>query len=331
MPSLDLPVSELKKYQGMNPRPEDFDEYWDRALAELNQTEADPVFTKAAFQAKSADCYDLWYTGVGGAKIHAMHLRPKRCEGKMKAILLFHGYGGNSGDWAEKLSYVSEGFAVFAMDVRGQGGLSEDKGGRKGYNAFGQFVRGLSEDNPDKLFFRDIYLDTAQLARIVFSLDVIDPEHVYAYGRSQGGGLTLACAALEPRIKKAVSVYPFLCDFKRVWDLDLGGDAYKEIREYFRYYDPCHTREKELFTRLGYLDLQFLAPRIKADLMMITGLQDNICPPSTQFAAYHRMKCKKYHVIYPDFGHEDLWGSLDLIFNFLVNDSIDTAYCSYYE
>ena len=35
---------------------------------------------------------------------------------------------------------------------------------------------------------------------------------------------------------------------------------------------------------------------------MITGLMDNICPPSTQFAAYNKITSKKQMTIYPDFG-----------------------------
>jgi cephalosporin-C deacetylase len=51
---------------------------------------------------------------------------------------------------------------------------------------------------------------------------------------------------------------------------------------------------------------------------MIVGLMDTVCPPSTQFAAYNKMQCKKSYVIYPDFGHETLPGVNDTIFQFLM-------------
>ena len=51
---------------------------------------------------------------------------------------------------------------------------------------------------------------------------------------------------------------------------------------------------------------------------MTTGLMDTICPPSTQFAAYNRIKSDKEMILYPDFGHEDLPGSTDRIFEFLA-------------
>ena len=50
---------------------------------------------------------------------------------------------------------------------------------------------------------------------------------------------------------------------------------------------------------------------------MFTGLMDTICPPSTQFAAYNKIRAKKSMVLYPDFAHEGLPGAHDRIFNFM--------------
>ena len=144
----------------------------------------------------------------------------------------------------------------------------------------GHIVRGLS-DEPDQLLFRQIFLDTAELARIVMGFDEVDAERVGARGASQGGALTLACAALEPRIRRAAPVYPFLCDYQRVWEMDLAKDAYAELRQFFRRHDPTHEHEAEWFRRLGYIDVQHLAPRIQGDVMMAIGLMDTVCPPSS--------------------------------------------------
>ncbi len=136
----------------------------------------------------------------------------------------------------------------------------------------------------------------------------VDSDRVCATGASQGGGLTIACAALEPRIRRAFPVYPFLSDYRRVWEMDLARLAYEELAWYFRSFDPLHRREEEIFTKLGYIDVQHLASRIRAELRMAVGLMDEICPPSTQFAAYNRMSCPKDLAIYPDFAHEFLPG-----------------------
>jgi cephalosporin-C deacetylase len=145
----------------------------------------------------------------------------------------------------------------------------------------------------------------------------VDETRVGAFGGSQGGALTIACAALEPRIKRLAPMYPFLSDYKRVWSMDLAKEAYEELRTYFRHFDPQHEREEELFTKLGYIDIQFLAPRIKGEVMMGIGLMDTICPPSSQFATYNKIMAPKKLEIYPDFAHERLPGFEDKTIQFL--------------
>lgn len=315
--TFDKPLPELQQYQGINPRPADFDAYWAEALRTMQaldpQLELRP---SAALPARAADCFDLYFTGAGGARVHAKYLRPKTA-GRHPAVLQFHGYSGSSGDWLDKLAFVAEGFCVAALDCRGQGGSSEDVGGVKGTTLNGQIIRGLDDPDPRNLLFRQIFLDTAQLARLVMGLPEVDPGRVAAMGASQGGALTLACAALEPRIRLAAPVFPFLCDYQRVWEMDQAKDAYDELRRYFRNFDPRHEREQEVFTKLGYIDVQHLAPRIRASTLFFTGLMDTICPPSTQFAAYNKITAPKRMVLYPDFGHEYLPGQGDETFNFL--------------
>ena len=319
MPLIDLPLDQLRNYPGINPRPADFDAYWTESLRELEAV--DPrveLVLSSALNAPQAECFDLWFTGVGGARIYAKYLRPKQRAGaKLPAVLMFHGYTMNSGDWLDKLAYVGQGFCVAVMDCRGQGGRSEDSGKVQGTTHHGHFIRGLSDPNPKQLLYRSIFLDTAQLARIVMGFPEVDPARVASAGGSQGGALALACAALEPRIRLCSSVFPFLSDYQRIWQMDQAKDAYAELRTFFRNFDPRHEREQEIFTKLGYIDIQNLAPRIQARVLMFTGLMDTICPPSTQFAAYNKIVAEKEMVLYPDFAHEALPGQTDRTFNFL--------------
>lgn len=317
MPLIDMPLSQLREYKGINPKPTDFEQYWDESLEEMHAVNPQVELVLAEFQSPVAECYDMYYTGVHGARIHAKLLKPKSFTGKCPAVVNFHGYGGKSEGWGAYLSYAASGFVVAAMDCRGQAGESVDVGGNEGSSLIGHIVKGL-KDEPKKLLFRDIFLDAAQLAGIVMDMDEVDETRVGAYGGSQGGALTIACAALEPRIKHAAPCFPFLCDYKRVWEMDMAERAYIGIKDYFRQNDPRHEHEDEIFTKLGYIDLQFLAPRIKAKLKMFTGLMDNICPPSTQFAAFNKMTCERDVVIYPDFGHEGLPDSWEITYRWML-------------
>src|SRR5687767_11040721 len=123
MPLIDKPLPELFEYRGRNPRPTDFDEYWAAALRELDATDPRPELKRnPLLSAQHVECFDLWFTGVGGARIYAKYLRPKSSTDatgvavKRPAVLQFHGYAGHSGEWLDKFGWPAEGFCYAAMD-----------------------------------------------------------------------------------------------------------------------------------------------------------------------------------------------------------------------
>ena len=293
MAVVDMPLEKLRDYYGSSPCPDNFDAFWDKSLEEMKTIDPQVRIVEADFKAPGVKCYNMFFTGAGGAKIHAKLLKPAVITSPAPALVEFHGYTGHSGDWTSKLAYAANGFVVASLDVRGQAGLSEDNGSVTGYTYMGQIIRGVL-DGPEKLFFRNVYLDTAQLAGIVMDMEDVDESRVAAKGGSQGGALTLVCASLEPRIKCAASYFPFLSDYKRVWQLDLGTQPYAEIKEYIRRFDPRHEKIDEFFNTLAYIDIQNLVKRIKGQTLVFLSLRDDICPPSTQFAAYNKIESPKW-------------------------------------
>ncbi len=304
-------------YTGTNPVPKDHREYWDRALNELKETPVNLEMTRADFSVPSADAYDLYFDGLGGARIYAKCLVPKGAskENKVGALLMFHGYGGSSEDWSKALSFCAQGFVTLSLDVRGQAGKSMDNLVVSSSSIGGQIVKGVN-DHPDKLFFRYVFTDTVRLAHIAMGFDFVDKNNICAYGISQGGALCIALAGLEPKIRKIVYQYPFLSDYKKAYQLGAVG-PYNQIADYFASFDPLHQREDELFEKLGYIDVANLAKYIKAEVMFFTGLKDSTCPPITQFASYNQIKSKKQVFFYPEYGHSYLPGATDRAIMFL--------------
>ena len=321
--TFDLSWEELQTYNGINPRPTDFDPFWDNGLSEMRAGDPEIDLVPADFETPFADCFDLYFTGVAGARIHARVVRPKQQSEPGPAVLHFHGYTGRIQDWANemKLGMAAAGITYVGMDCRGQGGWSEDVGGVQGTTMRGQIIRGLTDalaGEPQKLLFHQIFLDTAQLAGITLDMELVDEKRVGAWGGSQGGALTVACAALEPRITKLAPIFPFLSDYKRIWEMDQADNAYWELSDWFRKFDPLHKREDDVFSSLGYIDIQHLAPRIRGEVLWTIGLADTICPPSSQFAVYNKISAPKSQRVYPDFGHEALPDNLDAIYQFML-------------
>jgi len=318
MPVFDLPLEGLRRYSGRNPRPKDFDGYWESSLKSLERIEPNLRLDPVEHPTPIAECFDLTFTGVGGARIYAKYLRPRESDRPHPGVSVFHGYSVASADWFDLIPYVAQGYSVIAMDCRGQGGRSEDPGGVRGTTLSGHIIRGLGS-SPEDLMYRSVFLDCVQTVRLLMDMPEVDAARIGATGASQGGGLSLASAALEPRIKAVASVYPFLCDYRRVWELDLAENAYGELRQYLRHFDPTHSGVDETFTTLGYIDVQHLAPRIAAQVLMVTGLMDRICPPSTQFAAFNKITSTKDMIIFPDYEHESIPGVNDRILGFFAD------------
>lgn len=301
---------ELLSYKGMAKMPKDFDEYWVRALKEMEDTNPQVEIRKVNLNLKGQECFEIYYTGVGDSRIYARYMRPKNAK-KCPVVFKFHGYGGRSDNWYDLLPHISQGLCVATLDCRGQGGKSDDRLPISGNTLRGHIVRGVG-DSIDKLYYRNQFLDTAQLVKIVREFPEIDDTKMCTMGGSQGGGLAIACAALVPDIKKVIAYEPFLSDYRYAYiNVDRAG-AFYELAEYVRMFDPQHEHIEEMFERLDYIDIQNLAKFVKADVIMCSGLKDIAVPVMTQFAMFNKLKTNKKYYLYPERGHERLDASDDI-------------------
>ncbi len=312
-------IQQYQNYLGSGIKPADFDEFWDNQLEKLEQLPLDYELEKVEIPSRVADFYNLYFIGVEGARVRCQYVRSKQVNGKIPGMLMFHGYHGDSGDFSDKVGWAAEGFSILAMDCRGQGGLSEDTSRVKGTTMKGLIIRGV-EEGPESLYFRSVFLDTVQAARILMSMDEVNEEKIYIQGASQGGALSLICAALEPRVKKVVAQYPFLSDYRKAFEFDITSSAYEELHYWFRFRDPMHEREDEFFNTLEYIDLLHFAPRIKAEVKWAIALEDGVCYPAQQFAVYNQITSPKEMIFFPEYGHEYLPKLGDRVKGFLINE-----------
>ena len=150
-------------------------------MAEADAVELDYTI-EAAPVADSATCqfFDLWYTGMCGARLHAKYLKPVSDE-PVPLVLQFHGYPGASRSWFEQASFAGMGMALIALDCPGQGGPSEDIGGFEGTTVAGHIVAGIDGD-PANLYYVRLHQDIRILCRIVRELEGIDLARVFVNG-----------------------------------------------------------------------------------------------------------------------------------------------------
>ncbi|HEL2217837.1 TPA: acetylxylan esterase [Streptococcus suis] len=290
----NMTLQDMLTYRGRQEVPADFDAFWQNEKNQLTGL-TDHVLLEKECGLPHVACYELTFTGTNGSKVFAKCLFPKS-EQAVPVLFYFHGYQGQGPDWSENLKFLAAGYGVVAMDVRGQAGRSQDLGQFEGITVKGQVIRGMLQ-GPEHLFYKDVY----QLIEIIASLDFVDQKRLVSYGASQGGALALVAAALSPYISKTVAIYPFLSDFKRVLELGNTSEAYDELFRYFKFSDPFHETEEAVLQTLSYIDVKNLAHMITCPVAMVTGLEDSVCPPSTQFAIYNRLEVEKEMKILPEY------------------------------
>ena len=319
MPFSAQRLAELEACRGKNPIPADFDEFWVARMAEADAVPLDYEILPSDQVPELGSCayFDLYFTGMGGARVYATYaLNKVPGSGPVPLVLQFHGYPGCTRSWAEQSSWPGIGCAVLSMDNPGQGGRSEDIGGFKGTTVSGHLIAGV-DGGPENLYYVRLYQDQRILCRIARELAGIDLGRVYVNGGSQGGGMGIACCALNPDLVARASIlYPFLSDFREVWELGADQIAYDGIRYYSRWFDADGERADEWFGTLGYVDALSFAHLVRCPVLFGTGLADVVCPPETQFAVYNALTCPKKHLLYPDFGHEEIQAFDDEIIRF---------------
>lgn len=140
----------------------------------------------------------------------------------------------------------------------------------------------------------------------IFAQPCFDGQNLFATGISQGGALTLAAASLDHRISAAAPIVPFLSDYPDYFRL-----VHWPANLVFEGAARQNIDKDKIFSLLTYFDLKNLTGWIKCPVLMGFGLQDNITPPHTNFAAYNHIRTPKRWICYPTSGHFAAYENMD--------------------
>ncbi len=301
MALVDMPLNDLKKYRPTLTKKDDFDDFWKETRAISDSEPLNCKMKKLDYIVKDVNVYTVFYDGFGKARICGYYLIPTKGDGPFPVILFFHGYNGNKGQINQFLKWVFLGFAVMAIDVRGQSGESADNKVYPPPSVSGYMTKGVFSKND--YYYRGVYMDCLKAIDFLSTQESIDMNRLCVTGISQGGGLSLASASLDSRIKLVIAMIPYLCHFERAIEI---AETFENItyNEFKRLVNMCPEREREIYDTLSYFDNLNLCKDIKAKTFISVGLRDTCCPPSTAFAVYNHIQSEKQIDVYPFYGHD---------------------------
>jgi cephalosporin-C deacetylase len=299
MPLFDWPLSQLREYRPALTSEPDFDAFWQKTLAQAGTIPLQETFIPAGYPARLLSVYDVHYTGWNGARIAGWYIKPQG-NGPFPGIVIYHGYSGSRAYPHAHFAWAAQGYAVLAVDTRGQSGESTDPTVYSTGHVKGWMTAGILD--PQEYYYRGAYVDCVRALDVLAARPEVDMAHVGVTGGSQGGGLSLAVCALDARPKACMADIPYLCHYERAVDM-AALMPYLEISDYIKIYPQ---RERQVFRTLSYFDNMNLAPRNRSNVLMSIGLQDDCCPPSSSFAAFNHLACNKELKIYRYHKHEDI-------------------------
>jgi len=317
MPSIDMPLEKLRDYQPALYRESDFEEYWRTTVSAAIRQPLNAELIPFDLPTRSIQCYAVRFDGFEGGRIAGWFLRPD-ASGKFPGVCCYHGYSGRAPRPLDLLAVAAQGICVLSMDCRGQNGQSQNAAVYPEGSVAGWMTQGIRD--PKKYYYRYVYADALRALELLARREEIDEDRLAITGVSQGGGITLAVAALSDRPILALPDIPYLCDYRRAIAVATAG-PYSEIPTFLKSFPDL--LEPAMRT-LSYCDNLNLAPWIKCRAVISNCLWDDICPPSTIFGVYHHLTCPKQMAVYPFHKHEVPYEHRELQFRLLIETLLES-------
>ncbi len=268
-------------------------DFWNATRSILNETPVDAALMECP--ERSGREYETWSVALnsfGGQRLRGFYTVPRHApfSGKFPAMLAVPGYGG-----AKEIPYhvVMHGFAVLTLFPWAQGESIAEGDLPAGATKLTHNVT-----DKDLYYYRAAYMDCVRGMDFLVERDEVDGNRIGMWSRSQGGGFTLATAALDHRLAAAVAEEPFLCNYPLAIDIDTR--PYIELRNHVQ--EHPEQRQAMLDT-LRYFDTLTLADAITCPTLVNIGMADYTCPYETVMPVFDRIKAQKSLLVYPDLTH----------------------------
>lgn len=269
--------------QPITRQPEDFIEFWDKAVSNARKWDLEPLMTLIPEKCTpKVNVYSVSWTNDGwGSRMYGVLTIPTT-PGKYPAILKLpgagvRGYNGDIGHTEKGVMILEIGIHGIPVDLPSETYTNLYNGPLKGYHSFNM-------DNPDRYYYKRVI--TGCVRAIDFIEQLPDFNGCLAtFGGSQGGGLSIIVAGVDPRVNALVSYYPAMSDMIGYTARRAGGWPHTLKDKKF------HT--PEIINTLSYYDVSSFARNVSVPGFYTFGYNDMVCPPTTTMSVYNVINAPK--------------------------------------
>ncbi|HEX2854373.1 MAG TPA: acetylxylan esterase [Opitutaceae bacterium] len=276
--------------------PADFDAFWQAQKAELAKVPVEPQLTLLPDACTdTVNVYHVSFRNVGPnwtavpSRMFGIYSEPK-APGKYPAMLFVPGagvrpYAGQKG-WAARGAITLE-IGVHGIPVNMPQSVYDalHAGALADYPTYGL-------DDREKFYYRRIHLGCLRANDFLAGRGMWNGRDLVVIGASQGGQLAIAIAALDPRVTALSATHPAFCDMSGPLHNRAGGWPHVFRPDPATGQPSVHTTPAKIATATYYDTVNF-ARRLKVPGFYIWGYNDDVCPPTSTFAAYNVITAPK--------------------------------------
>ncbi len=269
-------VVDWQKIGLATPKPDDFDAFWAKQIAESDKIPLNAKLTEKDSGDPSVAYYTFEFDNIDGRKVRGQYARPKR-EGKFPATIIVPWAGVYGFPKSNVVNPAKQGWiAINVMahdlpsDENDQFYKDQNAGPLKGYTAIGNASR-------DTSYFRPMIVGCHRAATWLGERPEWDGKTYLVQGTSQGGLLSLAVAGLYPKATAMSINVPAGCDTQ--------ASSFGRMQGW-----PFWSKQPAILETSAYFDGCNFATRVAVPSLVSVGLIDTICPPPGVIGAYNQIR-----------------------------------------
>ena len=287
-------VDQILPYTQM---PSDFKEFWNKNKQELNSFPL--TYTKELAKEYCTDNIDCYLVKLQinkqGQSVYGYLFYPKNAHKKNCPVVLCPP-GAGIKTIKEPLRhkyYAEQGCIRLEMEIHGLNPTMTTEEFKEISTAFGHESNylNINLDNKDNYYMKRVYMACVRAIDLLTSLPEWDGKNVIVQGGSQGGALAIVTAGLDERVTLCVANHPALSD--------MAGFKAERADGYPHFSRTPGMDTPEKIKTMSYYDVVNFARLVKAHTYITWGFNDDVCPPTTSYAAYNVLTCPKEALITP--------------------------------
>lgn len=276
--------------------PSDLLAFWRRAIDEARQVPLAPVLTRLArWSTPEVDVYHVSFQNQRvGSRLYGMLSVPTGA-GPFPAMLVVPGAGVRP--YFPDVATARRGVIHLAIGIHG---IPVDRDSLL-YNELRatalQSYYACGVEDRDSYYYKRVYVGVVRAGDFLAALPQFDGTRYAVQGESQGGGLAIVAAALDPRVTAIAVSYPALADQFGYLIGRPGGWPHLLA-------DTAHLAARaEKIATLRYYDVVNFARLVRVPGIYAWGFNDSVVPPTASYATVNAVTAPRDTAIVPSAAH----------------------------